>query len=181
MSRRYLSSAEKRACLWCGEQFEATDAQKVYCCRNHKDAARSGSLCRHRAQKYRCWFCNPRGWARQVLSGSRTHPRREGYKPANISIDGLVALRNKATHCVLCGGLLDWSIPRATHLHHIHCTGDVVGFTHDVCNHVEGAIKSLGWKGALALVKKLSEEFEFELTWGWLGTSAQAAQEHASE
>lgn len=99
--------------------------------------------CEHKKSRNHCFICAPYLWASSILRSARKSAKQRRYEPPNISVDDLVSLYYEAEICWLCGGSLDLTSP---HLHHDHKTGQVHGFTHQLCNQAEGMLTRLTQK-----------------------------------
>lgn len=102
-----------------------------------------GAICKHKIHRAWCFKCSPLSFARNRLSLFKTQAKRKGYTCPDITPEGFLFLMKISTHCVGCGGLLNWKTKQTPHLHHNHKTGYVFGFCHPLCNQVEGMLSVL--------------------------------------
>lgn len=73
----------------------------------------------------------------RILNSSKHNAKRRGYKAISKNIDHLVIREMmKSNRCETCGEPLKWAFSRGEtpHLHHDHKTGEILGFSHSICN-----------------------------------------------
>lgn len=114
-------------------------------CKHDKECFRckeckGGGICGHKERRYVCFICSPLGWAKKVLRDLKRNAIAGGYTPPVISPEGIVALRRRASDCILCEQPLA-NEPMV--LHHDHFTGEVIGGAHRRCNTMEGFLEKL--------------------------------------
>lgn len=109
-------------------------------CRDCKGSARCVA---HNRIRSTCKDCSPLNWAKRLLWAANKKAKIKGYKPPNISPEELLLLRARSKHCEGCGDPLLMDGYPVPHLHHHHDTGEVVGFVHASCNHIEGHLRKL--------------------------------------
>jgi hypothetical protein len=122
-----------------------------------------GSVCAHKKARQLCRECNPLGWARQALLRFRGDATKKGFEPPDISAEGIVELVNKTTTCCGCKQplIFDYSLRRhmwSPSLHHSHITGTVIGYSHSVCNTIEGQFAKLSLTQRAALLDSFFPE-----------------------
>ena len=142
---------DKYMCLECNGGGICKHKKQRHVCIICKGA----SVCNHGKLRNTCKICRPLSHAKTVLRWARRCCKKFGYATPDITPEGLVNLYNVSTHCVGCGGPLNWGHDNRhqPHLHHNHVTGEVLGFCHALCNQAEGMLSKLSSKEIVTFVK----------------------------
>lgn len=83
-------------------------------------------------------------WAYQTLRVARRDAAKNGWVAPSITAEALLGLMRLSENCVACGKPLDWNTQDKgvfPSLHHNHDTGEVLGYTHNICNRLEGSLR----------------------------------------
>lgn len=150
-----------------GERLRKKYASKKYnkhgqsMCQHNREWYRcgqcsGGGICEHGGRRYQCRLCSPLGWAKRVLRDIKAHSKIQEYAQPKATAEQVLKFYENRL-CILCGGELDWISSRPT-LHHSHETGEVMGFTHNACNVVEGIFRRMSDIQVRALIRNYNKE-----------------------